>query len=139
MVYRRLMTGVRTEGAPPGESLSPLAVGLLYHLARHGGRSPSDLAQEMAMARPNVTALVRELARQGLVARRSGGAGRGRRSVVELSASGQDAVARLRRTHLEYFTAMLSRLGAGDLHTLGESARNVSEILGKLAPETTGF
>jgi DNA-binding MarR family transcriptional regulator len=133
LVYRRLMSGGRGISACQGRTLSPLGVGLLYHLARHGARSPSELAVEMAMARPNLTALVRELAGLGLVDQRRAESSR-RRSLVELSPEGREMLERARAVHLEYFTDMLGRLDARDLRALGAGARSVSAILGKLVP-----
>ena len=117
-------------------TMSMTSLSTLSTLERTGPRRITDLAAVEGVTQPSMTALVRVLERDGLVARR-GDPGDGRVALMAVTKAGSDLVRARRRSGAEAFTRLIDRLSEEDaatlaaaipalerLRTLGEATRS---------------
>ena len=89
----------------------------LSTLERTGPRRITDLAAVEGVTQPSMTALVRVLERDGLVARR-GDPGDGRVALMAVTKAGSDLVRARRRAGAEAFAKLIEKLSEEDAATL---------------------
>ena len=110
--------------------LSLTSVATLSTLTRRGPRRVTELAASEGVAQPSMTALVTALERDGLVERQPDPRDR-RASLVTVTDSGREYVARRRRIGAELVTSTLEELSESDRSALADAVdalRRVREI-----------
>jgi DNA-binding MarR family transcriptional regulator len=107
----------------------------LIVLKEQGRQTVGGLARALRVTEPSASLLLDRLVIRGLVARESDSEDR-RRTLVALSASGDELMTRLRRTKDDRFIAWLSRVSAEDLQSLERGLGALhSVIAGEGSPE----
>jgi len=123
-----LLRRVRASDAETG--LSPARLSALSVLVFGGPRTISELANAEQVRLPTMSALVRGLEDDGLVARRHDRSDR-RAVVVRATARGARLLHQGRRRRVEGLAARLRGLDARELKTLGEAAQLIEQALGR--------
>jgi DNA-binding MarR family transcriptional regulator len=98
-------------------TMSMTSLSTLATLERTGPRRITDLAAVEGVTQPSMTALVRVLERDGLVARRSD-PGDGRVALMAVTKAGSDLVRARRRAGAEAFAMLIDELSEEDAATL---------------------
>lgn len=106
----------------PGQAM------MLRMLAHHGECGQSELADALAVSRPNVTRILQRLERAGLVVRRTDVDDQ-RHSRVDLTDAGRAVVARLEGALERHLTSTLARLSTTDRCALAQGLRAWTGIL----------
>jgi DNA-binding MarR family transcriptional regulator len=126
-------------------TMSMTSLSTLSTLERTGPRRITDLAVVEGVTQPSMTALVRVLERDGLVARR-GDPGDGRVALVTVTTAGSELVRSRRRAGAESFAQLIDKLSHEDsstlaaaipalerLRALGEGSSGSSAPLGEIS------
>jgi DNA-binding MarR family transcriptional regulator len=126
-------------------TMSMTSLSTLATLERTGPRRITDLAAVEGVTQPSMTALVRVLERDGLVARR-GDPGDGRVALMAVTKAGSDLVHARRRAGAKAFAQLIDKLSDEDaatlaaaipalerLRTLGEGSSRSSGPPGEIA------
>lgn len=106
----------------PGQAM------MLRVLAHHGECGQSELADALAVSRPNVTRILQRLERAGLVARRTDEEDQ-RHSRVVLTDAGRAVVTRLEEALEQHITSTVARLSVPDRCALAQGLRAWTTIL----------
>jgi DNA-binding MarR family transcriptional regulator len=106
----------------PAVELTLTQLKALFTLAGEGRRTVGELARDLGIGHAGASLVVDRLVRLGLAERSEDPADR-RRTVVRLSARGEDLVARLRQGRREQIRRWLERLSERDLTVLAEGLR----------------
>jgi DNA-binding MarR family transcriptional regulator len=121
-------------------TMSMTSLSTLSTLERTGPRRITDLAAVEGVTQPSMTALVRVLERDGLVARR-GDPGDGRVALMAVTKAGSDLVRARRRAGAEAFAKLIDKLSEEDAATLAaaipalERLRALGESIRSSGPE----
>lgn len=101
---------------------------LLMNLYRHPAASQHDIARRLLVGRSNITMLVPQLERQGLI-RREGDAKDKRVMRLHLTEKGEDVL----RQALKAYTGLIDRVMAGSTpaqcDAMGDQMRGITEML----------
>ena len=132
MAYRKLMTSSIPKDSQHnlGKQFSPLSLGIIFQLNHSGSQSPSQLADHLAIARPNLTPMLADLKRQGMIELQQDPVDK-RKQRVTLSRKGETVIVEMRSQHQARFREVLSQLDNKDLDTLGSAARTLGDILAR--------
>lgn len=115
--------------SPPrlGEfDLSMAQLKVLFALSCSGPLTVSEVAERLSITSPTASHLIDRLVHLGLVRRREDERDR-RRTVVELSASGEDFLRQLRQGNEQYWRELLNQLDFVDLRALLQGVRALAE------------
>lgn len=115
--------------SPPrlGEfDLSMAQLKVLFALSCSGPLTVSEVAERLSITSPTASHLIDRLVHLGLVRRREDERDR-RRTVVELSASGEDFLRQLRQGNEQYWRELLNELDFVDLQALLQGVRALAE------------
>jgi len=115
--------------SPPrlGEfDLSMAQLKVLFALSCSGPLTVSEVAERLSITSPTASHLIDRLVHLGLVRRREDERDR-RRTVVELSASGEDFLRQLRQGNEQYWRELLNELDFVDLRALLQGVRALAE------------
>uniref|UniRef100_A0A7C5VUS0 MarR family transcriptional regulator n=1 Tax=Thermomicrobium roseum TaxID=500 RepID=A0A7C5VUS0_THERO len=115
--------------SPPrlGEfDLSMAQLKVLFALSCSGPLTVSEVAERLSITSPTASHLIDRLVHLGLVRRREDERDR-RRTVVELSASGEDLLRQLRQGNEQYWRELLNELDFVDLRALLQGVRALAE------------
>src|SRR5438034_5862087 len=131
-----VIRSLRRSGPPPPDlrrafraaGLGPRHVHTLAHLARREPMSVSQLARRLRVTLPTASLLVAELARAGLVDRRTDETDR-RRTIVAVSDRYRDAIDEWLRSRSEPIRRALAKLDAAERETLLKALRAIDEEL----------
>ena len=121
-------------------TMSMTSLSTLATLERTGPRRITDLAAVEGVTQPAMTALVRVLERDGLVARR-GDPGDGRVALIAVTKAGSDLVRARRRAGTEAFTQLIDKLSDDDAATLAAAIPALERLraLGEGSSRSSGF
>jgi DNA-binding MarR family transcriptional regulator len=111
-----------------GEELSPSQTAALATIDRHGPLTPSELAVRERIQRPTVTRIVARLEEGGLV-QRTRDPQDGRSSLVALTPTGRELLARGRTRKDAYLARRLRELDADERATLQRAAAILERLL----------
>jgi len=131
-----VIRGLRRSGPPPPDlrrafraaGLGPRHVHTLAHLAKREPMTVGQLARRLRVTLPTASLLVAELARAGLVDRRSDEADR-RRTIVSVSERYRGAIDEWLASRSEPFRRALAKLDAAERATLLKALRLIDEEL----------
>ncbi|MCM8745047.1 MarR family transcriptional regulator [Thermomicrobium sp. CFH 73360] len=115
--------------SPPrlGEfDLSMAQLKVLFALSCSGPLTVSEVAERLSITSPTASHLIDRLVHLGLVRRREDERDR-RRTVVELTASGEDFLRQLRQGNEQYWRDLLNQLDFVDLRALLQGVRALAE------------
>lgn len=98
----------------------------MFHLLRYGPRTITQLAEAASLSHAAASRMVDGLYRAGLVDRREV-AGNRRQKHIELTAAGQQHLAKVRRVTAESYGALMENVPDG-------LRRKLSDVLGEIAP-----
>jgi DNA-binding MarR family transcriptional regulator len=111
-----------------GEDLSPSQTAALSTIERHGPLTPSELAEREQVKRPTATRVIARLEELGLVDR-ARDPHDGRSSLVALSETGREVLARVRARKDVYLARRLRELDAEERATLDRAAAILERLL----------
>lgn len=115
--------------SPPrlGElDLSMAQLKVLFALSCSGPLTVSEVAERLSITSPTASHLIDRLVHLGLVRRREDERDR-RRTVVELTAAGEDFLRQLRQGNEQYWRELLNQLDFADLRALLHGVRALAE------------
>lgn len=124
-VYRRLLRAHMPEWIQLDLSMGQLKT--LMALASQGPLTVSGVAETLEVGKPAASILVDRLVQLGYVARAEDPADR-RRTLVSLTPSGGDLVARLRQGKADHFVRWLSAMAPDDLAALTRGLQALATI-----------
>jgi DNA-binding MarR family transcriptional regulator len=120
-------------------TMSMTSLSTLANLERTGPRRITDLAVVEGVTQPAMTALVRVLERDGLVARR-GDPGDGRVALMAVTKAGSDLVRTRRRAGAEAFAQLIDKLSDEDAAMLAAAIPALERLrtLGEVPSQSSG-
>jgi DNA-binding MarR family transcriptional regulator len=120
-------------------TMSMTSLSTLANLERTGPRRITDLAVVEGVTQPAMTALVRVLERDGLVARR-GDPGDGRVALMAVTKAGSDLVRARRRAGAEAFAQLIDKLSDEDAAMLAAAIPALERLrtLGEVQSQSSG-
>lgn len=108
--------------------LKPAQLDVLMNLYRHPGMSQHDLARKLLVGRSNITMLVPQLEKRGLVRRE--GDGKDRRIIrLSLTESGVDLLMQALKLHMALIDKAMSTASPSECDFVGDHMRRISEVL----------
>ena len=116
-----------------GGGLSPTQTAALATIDRHGPLTPSEVAAHERIQRPTATRIVARLEQDGLIERTADPQDR-RSSLVAVTSSGRDLLARLRGRKNAYLARRLRKLGVDDVAVLERAADLLEQMLASERP-----
>jgi DNA-binding MarR family transcriptional regulator len=108
--------------------LKPAQLDVLMNLYRHPGMSQHDLARRLLVGRSNITMLLPQLERRGLL-RREGDAKDKRVLRLTLTADGEALLMRALKIHMALIEQAMSQSTQTECDLIGEQMRKVAEAL----------
>lgn len=121
-VSRRLRLEAQKVGLSAQDAL------VLVHITKNPGIGVSALADAERISRPTMSAHIKRLEAEGLVAR-SADAGDGRRSGLAITAAGQSKLDLIRRERNDWLAARLARLPLEDRALLEAAAEPLLQLV----------
>lgn len=120
-------------------TMSMTSLSTLANLERTGPRRITDLAVVEGVTQPAMTALLRVLERDGLVARR-GDPGDGRVALMAVTKAGSDLVRARRRAGAEAFAQLIDKLSDEDAAMLAAAIPALERLrtLGEVQSQSSG-
>lgn len=138
---RALVQATRSESRLPALPESQVAV--LRRLSRSGGRTPAQLADDLHLARPTISNLVRDLTADGLVERHPAPAD-GRSVTLVPTERAEQMLTAFRQGRSEVMARALATLGDDDRARLTDALPALAQLLaavraqGPTGAEVTG-
>lgn len=108
--------------------LKPAQLDVLMNLYRHPGMSQHDLARRLLVGRSNITMLLPQLERRGLVLRENDEKDR-RVLRLRLTADGEALLMRALEVHMALIEKAMSQSTPAECELLGEQMRRVAKVL----------
>lgn len=121
-VSRRLRLEAQKAGLSAQDAL------LLGYIRKHPGVGVSALAEAERISKPTMSAHIKRLEAEGLVAR-SSDAEDGRRSGLAITAAGERKLETIRRERNDWLAARLARLSPADRETLAAAAAALQRLV----------
>jgi DNA-binding MarR family transcriptional regulator len=110
--------------------LKPAQLDVLMNLYRHPGMSQHDLARKLLVGRSNITMLLPQLEKRGLVRRE--GDGKDRRILrLFLTDEGTTLLMQALKLHMALIDKALSAASPSECDFVGDHMRRITEILAK--------
>ncbi|MDP3896384.1 MAG: MarR family transcriptional regulator [Mesorhizobium sp.] len=101
---------------------------VLMNLYRHPGMSQHDVARKLLVGRSNITMLLPQLERQGLL-RREGDAKDKRVLRLYLTEDGEDVLLKALKVYTELIDTVMANSSPAQCDALGDQMRRISEML----------
>lgn len=101
---------------------------MLMNLYRHPGQSQHELARRLLVGRSNITMLLPQLERQGLVRRRNDDADR-RVMRLHLTEEGEDRLMKALAVYTELIDRVMAQSTPDECEAMGEQMRRITEAL----------
>jgi DNA-binding MarR family transcriptional regulator len=109
-------------------------VDALRALTRAGSMTPGELAEELRLARPTVSNIVRDLTADGLVERRRSGAD-GRSAILVPTPRAREILDSFARARVDVIETILARVDPSDRRSIEQSIPALHRLLAELDAE----
>lgn len=134
--FRNWIAVIRAEKAivrELGKALAPLGIkivqlDILMNLHRHPGMSQHDLARRLLVGRSNITMLLPQLEKQGLL-RREGDAKDKRVIRLHLTEAGEELLAKALAIYTGLIDRVMAQSSPAECDAMGEQMRRIVEML----------